>query len=153
MESATQRVQLLLNELEASDGVALLFHDGACEWALQYDDESIVHLTWREGHPRLELACMVAPLPDEPNGSLLKALLMFNYLSEDSGGARLAVSAHDNQVRLLRDLAPSLLELPILKQALQGMRACALDVRMFLDDLTSSASATAQSAQPHQLFA
>jgi len=133
METANHRLQLLLEDLDAADGgLVALYHDDAFEWALQYEDETVIHLTWRGEHSRIELACAVAPLPESADGDLLKALLMCNLLSDESGGTRLALSAPDKMVMLIRDLEPESLELPALKDSLDALRSRAMAVQSYL---------------------
>jgi hypothetical protein len=74
---------------------------------------------------------------------------MFNFLTDDSAGARLALSG-DNEVRLLRDLALQSLELAPLKSALQGLRACARDVKAHLLEWAPAASTADDGSMAHQ---
>lgn len=108
-----------------SADVASVVQDDSNAWAVGFQDGSLVQLTWLDGPPRLELLARVTRLEPLLAHELLEGLLMFNLLSADSGGARMALSASDRSLYLMRDLPPDALSLDGLRDALRSLAAMA----------------------------
>lgn len=105
--------------------VAAVVQDGASAWTVRFRDDSLVRLGWMDKPPRLELLAPVIRLAPLVDREVLEGLLMFNLLSADSGGARMALSASDRSLHLMRDLPPESLHLDGLRDALRALAGLA----------------------------
>ncbi|MBC5765505.1 type III secretion system chaperone [Ramlibacter albus] len=104
MPNALQHLALLLEDLgPATPGVACVTRNGDGVWLVRFDDGGAVHLAVRDDAPRLELAAEVGLLAQHDAEFALRAAMMFNFLSADTGGARMALAA-DDTVYLMRDV-------------------------------------------------
>ncbi len=108
-----------------SGDVASVVQDDVNAWAVRFQDDALVQLTWLELPPRLELLTGIGRLAPLAAREALEGLLMFNLLSADSGGARMALSASDRSLYLLRDLTPDSLSLDGVRDALRSLAGMA----------------------------
>lgn len=117
-----EAVTWILQDLgpQSADVVSVV-QDEVNAWAVTFRDESLVQLTWLEGPPRLELLAGIGRLDPQAAREVLEGLLMFNLLSADSGGARMALSASDRALYLMRDLPLGSLSLDGVRDALRSL--------------------------------
>jgi len=115
-------VELIIRELgPESQDVSSVAATGDASWVVQFENDAEVHLACRQSPPRLELMAPVASLPTGLEEDAMRALLMFNFLSADTGGARMSLSATNDAVFLVRDLPEAELSLVAVQQALREL--------------------------------
>ena len=112
-----------------SADIVSVVQDDTNAWAIGFQDDSLVQVHWLENPPRLELLASIAPLPPLAPREVLEGLLMFNLLSADNGGARMALSAPQRQLYLLRDLPADGLNLASLRDTLRTLAGMARNWR------------------------
>jgi len=105
--------------------VALVVQNDTNAWNVSFRDDSQLQLTWLEGPPRLELLARITRLDPLVSREVLEGLLMFNLLSADSRGARMALSASDRSLYLMRDLPLETLQFDGLRDSLRSLAAVA----------------------------
>ena len=108
-----------------SPDIVSVVQDDTNAWAITFQDESLVQLHWHENPGRLELTAAVSELPPLAPREVLEGLLMFNLLSPHNGGARMALSAPDRTLHLMRDLPSEGLHLNSLRDALRTLASMA----------------------------
>lgn len=133
-----------------STDVVSVVQDDVNAWAVTFQDDSLVQLTWQEGPPRLELLARVSRLAPLPAREVLEGLLMFNLLSADSGGARMALGASDRGLYLMRDLPLASLDLDTLRDALRSLAAMATSWHEALSAQEAGASSPTLSSTPSE---
>jgi hypothetical protein len=121
-----RQLDLIIGELgpESAD-IHCVAATGPATWAVQFDNDAVVHLAWRLSPPRLELMTAVARLPAAADREVMRAILMFNFLSLDTGGVRMGLSAEDDTVFLIRDLPGPELSLSAVQDAMRAMAGLA----------------------------
>ena len=119
-------VNWLLQDIgpQSADIVSVV-QDDTHTWAIGFQDESVVQVHWLENPGRLELTAAVTQLPPLAPREVLEGLLMFNLLSPHNGGTRMALSAPDRTLHLMRDLPPEGLGLHALGDALRTLASMA----------------------------
>lgn len=108
-----------------SADIVSVVQDDTNAWAVTFQDESLVQLTWLDGPPRLELLARISHLDPLAARDVLEGLLMFNLLSAESGGVRMALSASDRSLYLMRDLPLESLGLDGVRDALRSLAGMA----------------------------
>lgn len=124
-----------------SADIVSVVQDDTNAWAISFQDDSLVQLLWLEGPPRLELLSGVTRLDPLAAREVLEGLLMFNLLSSTTGGVRMALSAPDRTLHLMRDLPLESLNLHGLRDALRALAAMARHWREALATRESPTSA------------
>ncbi|WP_288252976.1 type III secretion system chaperone [uncultured Hydrogenophaga sp.] len=115
-------VTWLLQDLAPqSADVASVVQNDTNAWSVSFRDDSQLQVTWLEGPPRLELLARITRLDPLVAREVLEGLLMFNLLSADSRGARMALSASDRSLYLMRDLPLESLHFDGLCDALRSL--------------------------------
>jgi len=127
-------LELIIGELgPQSPDINAVASTGPGAWAVQFENGAIVHLAQRVAPSRLELRTEVASLPAEADMQAMRAILMFNFLSIDTGGQRMGLSAMHDLVFLIRDLPESELSLRAVQGALRGLADQAAKWALILD--------------------
>lgn len=115
----------------ASPSIHQVVKDESGNWGVLLDDAIQVHLSLREAPARVELATLVGTLPENA-AEVASMLLMFNLLSHETGGARMALNPDERDVFLLADLPEAAVDLPGLETALLSLAQLATTWRGFL---------------------
>lgn len=145
MPLSADQLQLVMMELgPASPEVDQVLKDESGNWGVLLTDQTDVHLSLREAPTRVELATIVGTLPEEAP-EVASMLLMFNLLSHETGGARMAISPDERNVFLLMDLPETAIDLPSLQSALKGFAGFAQTWRGFLTNVDQVAGQEAMS--------
>lgn len=134
-------VNWLLQDIgpQSADIVSVV-QDDIDAWAIQFQDESLVQVHWLDNPGRLELTAAVTQLAPLASREVLEGLLMFNLLSPHNGGTRMALSAPDRSLHLMRDLPPEGLSLHQLRDALRSLASMAQYWRDALEAHQSTAT-------------
>ncbi len=131
------RLKMIMMALgPASPKIQEVVTNEADDWGILLDDGTQVHLSLREAPLRLELAAIVGTLPEGATDAAEAArmLLVFNLLSHETGGARMALSPDEGHVFLMIDVPESWADLPGLQAALESFARLAETCRGFLTD-------------------
>lgn len=119
-------VTWLLQDLAPQNAdVASVDQNDTNAWTVSFRDDSQLQVTWLESPPRLELLARITRLDPLVAREVLEGLLMFNLLSADSRGARMALSASDRALYLMRDLPLESLHFDGLRDSLRSLAALA----------------------------
>ena len=147
-------VTWLLQDLAPqSADVASVVQNDTNAWSVSFRDDSQLQVTWLEGPPRLELLARITPLDPLVTREVLEGLLMFNLLSADSGGARMALSASDRCLYLMRDQPLESLNLDGVRNALRSLAGMAQKWREALSAQDAGkTSSTPFSSSPQELL-
>lgn len=129
--NADQLTIVMMELGPASPDIHQVVTDESGNWGVLLADETQVHLSLREAPTRVELATIVGTLPEEA-AEAASMLLMFNLLSHETGGARMAMSPEERNVFLMIDLPEAAVDLPGLQAALQAFAGLAETWRGFL---------------------
>ena len=116
-----------------SPDVVAVVRDGDDSWAVQFESGAVVNLACRSAPARLELMVRAGAAPPSSREDVLRALLMFNFLSADTGGARMGLGTEGSAVYLIRDLPESAITKPAVQIAMQALVAVAGKWRHFLE--------------------
>ncbi|MCM0045191.1 MAG: type III secretion system chaperone [Burkholderiaceae bacterium] len=73
-------------------------------WAIQFDDQSIVMLEWAEKPDRVVLTAMLGAPSESMQLSVYETLLCYNLLWKDTGGVKMALSGPGGELILLYEL-------------------------------------------------
>jgi hypothetical protein len=137
-ESPTHQFEWIVQELgPAGQDIAAVLQNGKASWVLQFENQGLMHLAWRHDPPRLELMTPVAQLDPDASAQALRPLLMFNFLSADTAGSRMALSAHADTVFLVRDIPEAQLSVQNVLAAMRGAADVASKWRQVLRGLSS----------------
>jgi hypothetical protein len=132
----TQEILLepVMNEIgpDCSD-IAAVFRDGEDSWAVQLDGGSIVNVARRSDPARVEMTVLAGTAPKGLREEVLRALLMFGFLSADTGGARMGLGAADDGVYMIRDLPASDITTRALHAEMQALAEVAARWGEFLE--------------------
>jgi hypothetical protein len=103
MPDSSCRLHQIMADLGPSSPDIRAVSQGAAEsWTVLFADDWLVHLALRDGPSRLELAVCLGRLPQSPEAAI--QLLFFNFLTAETGGARMGLSALNRQIHLFIDL-------------------------------------------------
>ncbi len=124
----------VMNELgpECSD-IAAIAQPGEDSWAVHFANGRVVNLALRSDPARVEMMVGVGTAPKGTREDVMRCLMMFNFLSADTGGARMGLSALDDAVFLIRDLAQPDITTPALHAEMRALADVAQKWREFLE--------------------
>lgn len=108
-----------------SADIVSVVQDDTNAWAIGFQDDFQVQVHWFDHPARFELTTAVTQLPPLAPREVLEGLLMFNLLSARNGGSRMALSAPDRSLHLMRDLPSEGLKLHSLRDALRALASMA----------------------------
>jgi hypothetical protein len=133
MDTREDLLEPVLNEIgPVNADVVAVYRDGEDSWAVQFDGEAIVNLARRANPNRLEMMVLAGIAPKGLRDEVVRSLLMFNFLSSDSGGARMGLGAVDDTVYLIRDLPETDLTAAALYAEMKALATVAGKWREFL---------------------
>lgn len=97
-------LSLLIDELGPNSAdVETVLKTADAAWLVRFKNEAVTQLTWHEQPARLEIATHVCRLGEAQGSCQMELMLNFNLLTHLNGGARMAISAPDRDVYLIRD--------------------------------------------------
>ena len=102
MATNLQRIQIMMEEIGPSiPEIEAVIQSEEKNWAIQFDDQSIVILEWTENPDRLVLTAMLGKPSESMQLSVYETLLCYNLLWKDTGGVKMALSGPDGEIILL----------------------------------------------------
>lgn len=112
MASHLERVQIMMEEIGPSmPEIEAVIQNEEKNWAIQFDDQSIITLEWADKPERVVLTAMLGTPSESMQSSVYETLLCYNLLWKDTGGVKMALSGPGGELVLLYELFVSDLSL------------------------------------------
>ncbi len=112
MASNLERMQIMMEEIGPSmPDIEAVIQSEDTNWAIQFEDQSIVMLEWAEQPERVVLTTLLGTPSEAMQLSVYETLLCYNLLWKDTGGVKMALSGPGGELVLLYELFASNLNL------------------------------------------
>ncbi|MEO0318490.1 MAG: hypothetical protein RL404_2167 [Pseudomonadota bacterium] len=112
MASNLERMQVMMEEIGPSmPEIEAVIQSENTNWAIQFEDQSIVMLEWAEQPDRVVLTTMLGTPSESMQLSVYETLLCYNLLWKDTGGVKMALSGPGGELVLLYEMFASTLNL------------------------------------------
>jgi len=110
MARSLERIQIMMEEIGPSmPDIEAVIQSENTNWAIQFEDQSIVMLEWAEQPDRVVLTTLLGTPSEAMQLSVYETLLCYNLLWKDTGGVKMALSGPGGELVLLYELhAPNL---------------------------------------------
>jgi hypothetical protein len=119
MTTNLERMQIMMEEIgPIMSEIEAVIQSEEKNWAIQFDDQSIVMLEWIENPDRVVLTAMLGTPTESMQLSVYETLLCYNLLWKDTGGVKMALSGPGGELVLLYELFSSNLALNELQTVL-----------------------------------
>jgi hypothetical protein len=119
MANSLERIQIMMNEIGPSmQEIESVIQSEERNWAIQFEDQSIVMLEWAEKPDRIVLSAMLGIPSESMQLSVYETLLCYNLLWKDTGGVKMALAGPNGELILLYELFVSELNLNELQTVL-----------------------------------
>ncbi len=108
MATNLERMQIMMEEIgPAMPEIEAVIQSEEKNWAIQFEDQSIVMLEWAENPDRVVLTAMLGVPSESMQLSVYETLLCYNLLWKDTGGVKMALSGPAGELVLLYELFAS----------------------------------------------
>ncbi len=108
MATNLERMQIMMEEIgPAMPEIEAVIQSEEKNWAIQFEDQSIVMLEWAENPDRVVLTAMLGIPSESMQLSVYETLLCYNLLWKDTGGVKMALSRPGGELVLLYELFAS----------------------------------------------
>jgi len=108
MATNLERMQIMMEEIgPAMPEIEAVIQSEEKNWAIQFEDQSIVMLEWAENPDRVVLTAMLGVPSETMQLSVYETLLCYNLLWKDTGGVKMALSGPSGELVLLYELFAS----------------------------------------------
>ena len=105
MATNLERMQIMMEEIGPSmSEIEAVIQSEERNWAIQFDDQSIVMLEWAESPDRVVMTAMLGTPTESMQLSVYETLLCYNLLWKDTGGVKMALSGPGGELVLLYEL-------------------------------------------------
>ncbi len=105
MANPLKRMQIMMEEIGPSlPEIECVIQNEETQWAIQFDDRSIVMLEWAEKPDRVALTAILGKPSERMQLSVYETLLCYNLLWKDTGGVKMALSGPGGELVLLYEL-------------------------------------------------
>lgn len=112
MATNLERMQIMMQEIGPSlPEIEAVIQSEEKNWAIQFEDQSIVMLEWAESPDRVVLTAMLGTPSESMQLSVYETLLCYNLLWKDTGGVKMALSGPGGELILLYELFATDLDL------------------------------------------
>ncbi len=119
MATNLERMQIMMEEIGPSmSEIEAVIQSEEKNWAIQFEDQSIVMLEWTDSPDRVVLSAMLGTASESMQLSVYETLLCYNLLWKDTGGVKMALSGPGGELVLLYELFASNLSLNELQTVL-----------------------------------
>jgi hypothetical protein len=119
MATNLERMQIMMEEIGPSmSEIEAVIQSEEKNWAIQFEDQSIVMLEWTDSPDRVVLSAMLGAASESMQLSVYETLLCYNLLWKDTGGVKMALSGPGGELVLLYELFASNLSLNELQTVL-----------------------------------
>lgn len=108
MATNLERMQIMMEEIgPIMPEIEAVIQSEEKNWAIQFDDQSIVMLEWTEKPDRIVLSSMLGMPAEKMQLSIYETLLCYNLLWKDTGGVKMALAGPGGELILLYELHAS----------------------------------------------
>ena len=105
MATNLERMQAMMEEIgPAMAEIEAVIQSEDKNWAIQFEDQSIIMLEWAERPDRIVLSSMLGIPTESMQLSVYEALLCYNLLWKDTGGVKMALAGPGGDLMLLYEL-------------------------------------------------
>jgi hypothetical protein len=105
MATNLERIQAMMEEIgPAMAEIEAVIQSEEKNWAIQFEDQSIIMLEWTERPDRIVLSSMLGIPSETMQLSVYEALLCYNLLWKDTGGVKMALAGPGGDLMLLYEL-------------------------------------------------
>ena len=105
MATNLERTQAMMEEIgPAMAEIEAVIQSEDKNWAIQFEDQSIIMLEWAEHPDRIVLSSMLGIPSETMQLSVYEALLCYNLLWKDTGGVKMALAGPGGDLMLLYEL-------------------------------------------------
>lgn len=105
MATNLERMQIMMEEIGPSmSEIEAVIQSEEKNWAIQFDDQSIIMLEWADNPDRVVLTAMLGTPTESMQLSVYETLLCYNLLWKDTGGVKMALSGPGGELVLLYEL-------------------------------------------------
>ncbi len=105
MTNNLKRMQIMMEEIGPSlPEIEAVIQSEETNWAIQFDDQSIVMLEWAHKPDRVVLTAILGTPSESMQFSVYETLLCYNLLWKDTGGVKMALSGPGGELILLYEL-------------------------------------------------
>jgi hypothetical protein len=105
MATNLERMQAMMEEIgPAMAEIEAVIQSEEKNWAIQFEDQSIIMLEWAERPDRIVLSSMLGIPSETMQLSVYEALLCYNLLWKDTGGVKMALAGPGGDLMLLYEL-------------------------------------------------
>lgn len=119
MATNLERMQIMMEEIgPVMPSIEAVIQSEERNWAIQFDDQSIVMLEWADKPDRVVLTAMLGSPSESMQLSVYETLLCYNLLWKDTGGVKMALSGPGGELILLYELSGTELTLGELQTVL-----------------------------------
>jgi hypothetical protein len=126
MASNLERMQIMMEEIGPSmPEIEAVIQSEESNWAIQFDDQSIVMFEWAEQPERVVLTTLLGSPSESMQLSVYETLLCYNLLWKDTGGVKMALSGPGGELVLLYEMHASALSLNELQVVLTNFLSIA----------------------------
>lgn len=126
MASNLERIQIMMEEIGPSmPDIEAVIQSEEKNWAIQFEDQSIVMLEWTDRPDRVVLSAMLGTPSEKMQLSVYETLLCYNLLWKDTGGVKMALAGPGGELILLYELHASELTLNELQTVLSNFTSIA----------------------------
>lgn len=121
MSTSLERMQIMMEEIGPSmSEIEAVIQSEEKNWAIQFEDQSIVMLEWADQPDRVVLSAMLGAPSEKMQLSVYETLLCYNLLWRDTGGVKMALAGPGGELILLYELHASELNLNELQTVLSN---------------------------------
>jgi hypothetical protein len=105
MATNLERMQIMMEEIGPTmPEIEAVIQSEEKNWAIQFEDQSIVMLEWAENPDRVVLTAILGTPSESMQLSVYETLLCYNLLWKDTGGVKMALSGPSGELVLLYEL-------------------------------------------------
>lgn len=105
MATNLERMQIMMEEIGPNmTEIEAVIQSEEKNWAIQFDDQSIIMLEWADNPDRVVLTAMLGTPTESMQLSVYETLLCYNLLWKDTGGVKMALSGPGGELVLLYEL-------------------------------------------------
>ena len=127
MDTIPNRTLALFTELGAqTDSIdSISIEEEAQTWTVGFDDDSALLVEWDGAPERFMIHALLGTPPDQGTVNVYRAVLAYNALWRENGGARIGLADAEGELMLMVELAAEDLSLEQLQRVLLNVKSVA----------------------------